>query len=106
MVSFERRMKHLEHYFKRNSETNESFIPEYNASKMINEIVLKDDITEHDIHEVVSIFNEANLKPHYNGSGWFDLKIHMHAFILEQGLMYEDLPNGNIELSKNATNKA
>lgn len=106
LVPFEKRMKHLENYFKWNSETNASFIPEFEAAKKINGIALKDSISENDINEVVQIFNESNLKPHYDGSGWFDLKLHIHALILGQGLIYKDLPNGNIELYKTATNNA
>jgi hypothetical protein len=100
LVPFEKRMKHLENYFKRNSETNASFIPEFEASAKINGIALKDNVTENDIEEVVQIFNESNLKPHYNGSGWLDLKILIHGLIVKHGLIYEDLPNGNIELHR------
>jgi hypothetical protein len=94
-TSFEEEMKHLENYFKRNSETDERFLPEYEVSKKINTIALKEEVSEHELHEIVQIFNEANLKPHYNGSGWFDLRIHIQSLLIKKNMRFETLSNKN-----------
>ena len=95
---YEVRMKSLENYFKSHIKDDEAFIPEYEAAKKINAIALKEQLQEEGLVEIVRIFNEANLKPHYSGSGWFDFRLHLTTLIGKNGFDHRDLPNNNIEL--------
>lgn len=99
-VPFEQRMRHLENYFKNHSLTDITFKPEFEAATEINKIVLKDDenISEKDLKKVIQIFNDTNTKHHYNGSGWFDLRLHIQLLIRKSNYKYKTLPNNNIEL--------
>ena len=73
-VPFDKRMRHLENYFKQHSVNDSSFIPEYEASRKINQIALKENLTSEELEQIVKIFNQTNKLDHYNGSGWYDLK--------------------------------
>lgn len=96
--SFEVRMNKIESYFKKQAEENELFLPEYNAIFKINKIALKEEILESEIYQIVSIFNSTNLKDHYNGTGWLDLRMHVKSLIEKLDFECEILPNKNIEI--------
>ena len=99
--SFEQRMKSLENYFKHHSQTEELFLPEFEAAKKINQIALKSELSASDFKQIVQIFNTTNLKSHYSGSGWFDFKLHIQTLLRQNNVKFETLPNTNIELIKN-----
>jgi len=99
-VPFEIRMKKIENYFKKHSETDESFKPEFEAAKRVNQIILKERITKSDILEVVKIYNETNSKPHYDGSGWMDFRLHLQSLIRKSGMESTITKNRNIEIVK------
>jgi len=97
-IPFEKRMKSLKNYFKRNSESNNAFKSEYEAAQKINKIALKENVSKNDVKEIVQIFNKANLTSHYGGTGWFDFRLHIQSLITGKEMKYRMLSNGNIEL--------
>lgn len=99
-LSFEARMKHLENYFQRQVASNEAFIPEYEAAREINKIALKEDISESEIREIIGIFNDYNQKPHYNGSGWLDLRTHLEFLLIKKNMAYQRFANNNLALTE------
>lgn len=96
--SFEIRMKKLESYFKLQSEKNDAFRAEFEAANRINKLALKDEISKEDLEKIVSIFNDTNSKPHYNGTAWFDFALHIQFFLKSNGLNCQILPNKNLPL--------
>lgn len=92
------RMKHLEKYFKTHIEDNILFESEYLAMCEINKYALKDKITKGDLIKIIEIFNSTNKKPHYNGSGWFDLRLHLHGLIKKNGFEYQTNKSNDIIL--------
>ncbi len=97
-IPFETRMKSIENYFKKHSKTDNLFIAEYEAAQKINHIALKKEISENEIRAIVEIFNDVNLQSHYNGSAWFDFRLHIETLIVNNNLKCETLLNGNIEI--------
>lgn len=92
------RMKHLEKYFKIHIEDNILFEPEYLAMREINKYALKENITKDDLIKILEIYNYTNRKPHYNGSGWFDLRLHIHGLIKKNGFEYQTKKSNDIIL--------
>lgn len=99
-VPFELRMKKFENYFKKHSETDLSFKPQFEAAKQVNQIISKEGFTKSDIFEVVKIYNEANSKPHHDGSGWLDFRNHLLLLFKNYGVDTKTTKNSNIEIVK------
>jgi hypothetical protein len=49
-----------------------------------------------DIEEAIAIYNDANGKNHHNGSGWFDLRLHLRHLAFVYGTTY--MIDGNMDL--------
>lgn len=92
------RMNSLENYFKTHIEDNILFEPEYLAMCEINKYAHKNDITKDDLIKILEIFNSTNRKPHYNGSGWYDLRLHLHGLIKKNGFEYQTNKSNDIIL--------
>ncbi|MFK7935822.1 MAG: hypothetical protein AB8G22_20075 [Saprospiraceae bacterium] len=71
------RLKKLESYFQRHAKENEAFNENYHAAKKINEILNQNLLSADIVEQVIQIFHAANEKPHHDGSGWLDLKLHL-----------------------------
>lgn len=99
-VEIEERLKWSEDYFKYQTKTNPSFVPEYEAAVQIKDIVLKENISTSEIKEIVQIFNKTNEQPHYNGSGWVIFRITIEFLIREHNMEHENNWTGNIKLKE------
>ena len=44
--------------------------------------------TEDDIKNAISIYNSANSKPHHDGTGWFDFRLHLRHLAFVYGTEY------------------
>jgi hypothetical protein len=71
------RLRILEDYFKDNIKNNISFEVEYLAAKEINEQLQEKEIDKQVVKNIVNIYNKANEIDHFNGSGWYDLELHI-----------------------------
>ena len=80
------RMRMMVRTFKSNSIKHPTFLPEFKASKSINEIIESTTKpTEETFSEILKILSEIDLTEHYNGSQWHDYKIHLNAILRENG---------------------
>ncbi len=58
------------------------FYPEYVAALAINSLVeALEVLKESDVQKILDIIKETENKEHYNGSGWFDYKLHVFHFL-------------------------
>ena len=75
-------------------------MPEYEAVVQINDILNATELTRIDLQRIVHIFNETNAVPHYDGSGWFDLRLHIFGLLRDAHLKYEPSSKGDIVLEE------
>jgi len=62
------------------------FLPEYLASKEINEIIKRiENLAELDFKTIIEIIKKTENSNHYSGSLWYDYKIHLSAILKENG---------------------
>ena len=83
------RLKRFEQYYSSHAEEDESFIPNLYAMKAINASLQKEQLSMRDIEEAIAIFNNAIGKNHHNGSGWFDLRLHLRHLAFVYGTVYK-----------------
>lgn len=91
---FEKRMKLLESYFEKHS------MPlNLKEAQSINKILFKKEISKNDIETMVKIFNQNNSSSlHFNGSGWFDFRIHLSSFFKKHNIKFKIQENGNLKV--------
>jgi hypothetical protein len=80
------RMQMMCNTFKDNSNTNAEYLPEFMGSKSINDILQNSTKLEtEDVNDILKILVNVDLSNHYNGSQWYDYKIHLNALLQEKG---------------------
>lgn len=86
------RLNSFENYYEKNSQQDDTFYPNYEATIRINQILQKELLSLEEIQKAIDIYNEVNLKPHHDGSGWFDLRLHLRhiAFVYGKELITDN----------------
>ena len=80
------RMQMMCRVFEANSRTREEYLPEFKASKAINELIEKvAKPSTGDFLAILNILNDLDNVQHKNGSQWFDYKIHVSATLRANG---------------------
>lgn len=70
----------------RNAKEQPLFIPEYDLAMKINGMIKeKPSWVLSDTIEVIRMLNELDLVEHYDGSGWFDYKLRLLAWLGVKG---------------------
>ena len=96
--NFFKRLIKFENYYKKLFSGESQFESNYESAKMINSFLQKDVLGLDDINKAIRIYNSTNSKPHHNGSGWFDLRLHLRHIAFVYGKEYEfDEDNNLIE---------
>src|SRR5689334_23269189 len=81
-------------YFEKNSGKQPLFKPELEAVKKINELLTNAlEITKQLAFEVITLYNDVNTLEHYNGSGWYDYKLHLIQFFNNHGIEVSSTKN-------------
>ena len=81
-------------YLERHTEEQPLFIPEYRAAVEINGMIRGKSVWGYtDAVGMVRRVNEVEQEEHYDGSGWFDYKIRLCAWLREKE--FEVKHNGN-----------
>lgn len=72
--------------FQSNSEIYPEFLPEFEASQSINDILQQSIIlTVENYNGILKILKNINLIKHYDGSGWYDYKLHLNLVLKYKG---------------------
>jgi hypothetical protein len=72
--------------FYERSHKDREYLPEYEAAKAVNDIILKTDVPQQEhFQEIVRLLRAVDDVPHANGSAWFDYKIHTMATLRVNG---------------------
>jgi hypothetical protein len=73
-------------YLERHSTEKPLFVPEYRAADEINGIIRGKPIYGYaDTVAMIRRVNEVEQEEHYDGSGWFDYKVRLCAWLREKG---------------------
>ncbi|HEY9007885.1 MAG TPA: hypothetical protein VIM75_17215 [Ohtaekwangia sp.] len=79
-------MNQIRDYFRRHSENDPLFIPQYQIAKQINDIVNDCDRLEiAEVKEIIRIFNTIIDTNYDNRSGWTDYQMHLTAVMKMDG---------------------
>jgi hypothetical protein len=87
--NFFNRLKRFESYYENHSSESPIFESNHLAIKGINEILQEELLSIEDILRAIEIYNQANVKPHHNGTGWFDLRLHLRHIAFVYGREFE-----------------
>ena len=87
--NFFKRLTKIEKYFRNNIENNKLFEANWEAMKKINLLIDEKSVTASTIEQAIEIYNSANLGEHYDGSGWFDLRLHLRHIAFVFGIEYQ-----------------
>jgi hypothetical protein len=80
------RMKMMSKSFQSNSEKYPEFLPEFEASQSINHILQQSiNLTTDNYSEILKILKNIDLLKHYDGSGWYDYKLHLNSVLTHKG---------------------
>ena len=80
------RMEMMSKSFPANSEKYPEFLPEFEAAQSINHILQQSTIlTTDNYNEILKILNNIDLLKHYDGSGWYDYKLHLNSVLKHKG---------------------
>ena len=80
------RMEMMCKTFAEQSKSDSLFLPEYETSEEINRMISSiDKPTDSDFNEIIDIIKNIDTKEHYDGSQWYDYKIHLNALLRENG---------------------
>ncbi|MDO6803971.1 hypothetical protein Q4595_16085 [Wenyingzhuangia sp. 1_MG-2023] len=72
--------------FGNKSKSDSLFLPEYRTSEKINELIqLIEKPTQSEFEKIVDLIKNTDKMEHYNGSQWYDYKIHLNAILRENG---------------------
>lgn len=73
-------------YFERHAGEQPLFLPEYEISKEILEVIAARDKTHEDkLVDIVNIYNRITQVDHYDGTGWFDFQIVLEGYFRHYG---------------------
>ena len=86
--NFFKRLIWFENYYKNLTIEYNILESNYESVKMINTILQKDKLDNDDIKNAISIYNSANSKPHHDGTGWFDFRLHLRHLAFVYGTEY------------------
>jgi hypothetical protein len=93
IIPLETRISYLKSrnkYFERHVIEQPLFLPEYEVSKEILEIIDTVDKTdEGKLVDIVDSYNKITSIDHYNGSGWFDFQIQLKGYFHHYGYSVE-----------------
>ena len=79
------RMEMMCKSFQTNSEKYPEFLPEF-ASQSINHILQQSiNLTAENYNDILKILNNIDLIKHYEGSGWYDYKLHLNSVLKHKG---------------------
>ena len=90
------RLTTFENYYQNHSNEDDSFIPNFNAIKEINRILQRERLSMVEIKEAIEIYNKTNMEKHHNGTGWFDLRLHLRHIAFVFGTEYKIDNNLNL----------
>ena len=90
------RLVRFENYYLSHSKEDESFLPNFNAMKEINQILQKEKLSMTEINEAIEVYNKTNMEKHHNGTGWFDLRLHLRHIAFIYGIEYRIDDNLNL----------
>lgn len=80
------RMEMMCKSFQTNSEKYPEFLPEFEASQSINHILQQSiNLTAENYNDILKILNNIDLIKHYEGSGWYDYKLHLNSVLKHKG---------------------
>lgn len=81
-----KRMEMMCKSFQSNSEKYPEFLPEFEASKSINNILKQSiNLTGENYNDILKILKNLDLIKHYEGSGWYDYKLHLNSLLKHKG---------------------
>lgn len=75
------RMKMMCTYFKEQTAVSDLYIPEYNASRAINEIIETESDRQIRAHKINVILQEVNQSEHANNVQWYDYCLHVNLYL-------------------------
>ncbi len=90
------RLKKIEQYYKRLSLENDYFIPNLKSVEAINQILQREMLSSDEVEKAIEIYNETNLKQHHNGTGWYDLRLHLRHLVFVFGKEFQIDENFNL----------
>ncbi|MCD0455109.1 hypothetical protein LPB85_06560 [Chryseobacterium sp. LC2016-27] len=68
--------------FQSNSERDPEFLPEFETAKSINQILQRSsNLTVDNYNDILKILKDIDLLKHYDGSGWYDYKLHLNSVL-------------------------
>jgi ABC-type polysaccharide transport system permease subunit len=80
------RMEMMCKSFQANSEKYPEFLPEFEASQSINDILQQSvNLTVGNYNDILKILKNIDLIKHYDGSGWYDYKLHLNSVLRHKG---------------------
>lgn len=80
------RMEMMCKSFQLNSEKYPEFLPEFEASQSINNILKQSiNLTAENYNDILRILKNIDLLKHYDGSGWYDYKLHLNSVLRNKG---------------------
>jgi hypothetical protein len=81
-------MQMMSRIFGERSSLQELYLPEYEASKLINEIIQMTDEPKYThFQKIVSIIEGVESVQHANGAAWLDYKLHVVATLRVNGFL-------------------
>ena len=86
--NFFKRLIRFENYYKNLIIEHDIYESNYKSVKMINTILQQDKLDNDDIKNEIIIYNSTNSKPHHEGTGWFDLRLHLRHLAFVYGNEY------------------
>ncbi len=104
--NFFKRLIRFENYYKNLIIEHDIYESNYESVKMINTILQQDKLDNDDIKNAIRIYNSTNSKPHHDGTGWFDLRLHLRHLAFVYGKEYETDKDFNLIEKKPDDNNA
>jgi len=87
--NFFKRLRKFENYYRNLLSENSLFESNYESVKIINSFIQKDELDMDDISKAIGVYNSTNAKLHHDGTGWFDLRLHLRHLAFVYGKEYE-----------------
>lgn len=90
------RLIKFENYYLTHSRENDSVLPNFKAMKEINQILQKEKLSMTEIKKAIEVYNKIKMEKHHNGTGWFDLRLHLRHIAFVYGTEYKIDNNLNL----------
>lgn len=84
-------------YFESKSKDNDLYLPEFTASKSINNVIQYEENSVEGIQKILKTLAEIENSQHYNDAHWLDYKMHVMAVLRENGYTENDVQLIDIE---------